>query len=106
MDNIKPFVCDVCGKPCKLKGNLDKHKLIHNTRDKPYQCEYCKNTFCSISALARHKNVHTGVKPFKCDVCEKTFMQKNNLTRHKKIHTGVKPYTCDICKKTFSNKMV
>ena len=46
----KRFVCDVCKKEFKLKGNWKRHidnKLISS-------CEYCSSIFCNIYDLKCH----------------------------------------------------
>ena len=71
--------------------------------DKRFPCEACGRAFRLKGDLNRHMMIHTGIRPYKCDYCDKTFIQKSNLTQHKKSHTGGAPYECDIRKKTFSS---
>ena len=65
--------------------------------DKPYNHNYCGQTFSQSDKLNNHMKVHNGEiqtrdKPFHCKECDKTFSQSGNLKSYIMIHTGEKPY--------------
>ncbi|KFO83544.1 Zinc finger protein 479, partial [Buceros rhinoceros silvestris] len=41
------------------------HRLVH-TREKPFTCAHCGQSFSYSSFLTRHCRIHTGEKPFTC----------------------------------------
>ena len=60
--NRRPFVCQVCLLPFKVKSTLREHLLVHSKwKDrKTYGCRICKLCFATKSQLQKHiKNIHT-----------------------------------------------
>jgi KRAB domain-containing zinc finger protein len=98
----KPVKCDLCGKGCFGKSDLNVHRRTH-TGEKPYVCDVCGVGCISSSHLSRHKKVHTGVKPFTCEICNKAFADSSSCKRHLMVHTGEKPYSCELCGKVFTS---
>ncbi|WAR17453.1 ZN568-like protein [Mya arenaria] len=94
----KPYKCEECGKAFALKGNMNKHKIIHTNRSwldsgevdnvlimklgSKHTCRYCSKQFQGKSDVTRHERLHTGEKPYVCPHCSKGFAQKVNMRKH------------------------
>lgn len=127
--DLKPFICDQCGRACKTVAALNEHQLVHTDKC-PYQCEVCNKSFknkarlkshmdthneseytcpdCGLKlntkrTLLQHRSVHSNVKRFKCEFCDAAFKRSKSLKNHLILHTGLRPYKCQFCEKTFSN---
>ncbi|XP_030369967.1 zinc finger protein weckle [Scaptodrosophila lebanonensis] len=128
-DNLKPYICDCCGKALKTMSALTEHKLVH-TDNCPFECVVCHRRFknkarlkahadihtnnnyeCDICGMKlntrrtfnMHKLVHSDEKQYKCDVCGAAFKRGKTLKAHLILHTGIRPYKCNFCGKDFSN---
>ncbi|XP_018401745.1 PREDICTED: zinc finger protein OZF-like [Cyphomyrmex costatus] len=114
---IRPHICDECGKGFKHKRNLQRHELIHKN-EKPYQCKLCEDKFRRKETLNQHvltKHINddrykdnmdqynVGVS-YKCGTCNKGFKSKSQLIVHERTHNGEKPYECKHCGFRFSQK--
>ena len=91
----------------KKRGKLKKKIKTKKRSEKIFQCDSCKRTFNSGTALRYHRTTHLGEnqrKPFKCEICSKVFPQKSGLKQHSFIHSGEKPFKCPKCPKTFNRK--
>ncbi|KAH8351176.1 hypothetical protein KR084_008977 [Drosophila pseudotakahashii] len=126
---IKPYVCDLCGKSFNYITGLKDHKLVH-TEECPFECPVCKRRFknkarlkihsdthsaqiyeCAICGLKlktrrtfnKHKLVHSDERQYKCDVCGSAFKRSKTLKAHLILHTGIRPYKCNFCGRDFSN---
>lgn len=99
-NDVRPFVCRVCGKAFAQSVNLNRHYSVHNG-ERPYQCGFCAKTFTQQSNMQRHQLTHTGEKPFRCKRCGRYFSQRVNLKKHIMGHLDTKPYVCKICQKAF-----
>ena len=51
---------------------------------RPHPCPHCEKTFKSKYNLADHIRTHTGEKPFECEYCGNTFAQNGSLVGHRK----------------------
>lgn len=49
-ENVKPFICDCCGKGMKTITALNEHKLVH-TDECPYECPVCPRRFKNMARL-------------------------------------------------------
>ncbi|XP_068631928.1 zinc finger protein 32-like [Battus philenor] len=131
----KAFLCDICGKTAKSKGNLLVHMAIHENIfpfkcdacsyqgrtmdllkvhkrshliDKPYKCTQCPKATTTTSNLAKHmRHVHSTNRPYKCSYCEKAFSYQHDMKRHvKDIHLRQGTVECDVCFKKFNTKKI
>lgn len=68
--------------------------LIHSDQ-KPFQCQYCEQTFRQKQLLKRHENIYHNPdyhptepreKNHNCPTCDKAFRHKGNLMRHMASH--------------------
>ncbi|XP_016977550.1 zinc finger protein weckle [Drosophila rhopaloa] len=126
---IKPYVCDLCGKSFNYITGLKDHKLVH-TEECPFECPVCKRRFknkarlkihsdthseqnyeCTICGVKlktrrtfnKHKLVHSDERLYKCDVCGSAFKRSKTLKAHLILHTGIRPYKCNFCGRDFTN---
>ncbi|XP_061387724.1 zinc finger protein 37 [Musca vetustissima] len=126
---LKPYICDQCGRACKTLAALNEHQLVH-TDECPFECNVCKKRFknkprlkahmdthnesayqcqdCGLTlntkrTLLQHRLVHSNVKRFQCEFCDAAFKRSKSLKNHLIIHSGLKPYKCQFCDRTFSN---
>ena len=103
----RKWVCNVCGKGCTSKSNLDKHGAVHS-KVKAYVClvEGCNKAFTHRSALTRHKKtVHEGGVYYECEECGRRFGEKHNMRRHYQIvHNKEKNFKCPTCGVKFARK--
>ncbi|KAG9260533.1 oocyte zinc finger protein XlCOF6-like [Astyanax mexicanus] len=95
------FSCEECGKPCKTKGALRTHMIVHQ-KERPFSCTLCGKAYSCAKVLNVHLISHTGERPFGCGYCEKRFKLKSHLKEHERIHTGEKPFCCPVCRRGFS----
>lgn len=126
---MKPYICDQCGRACKTLSALHEHQLVH-TNECPFTCEVCQKGFknkarlkshmdthtdreyscpdCNLKlntkrTLLQHRLVHTNVKRFKCQFCDAAFKRSKAFKSHLILHSGLRPYKCPFCDKSFSN---
>ncbi|XP_038560127.1 zinc finger protein 664-like isoform X4 [Micropterus salmoides] len=96
----KALHCDICGRDCKSKSNLQRHMRSH-TGEKPYSCTTCGKDFRYGCSLKAHMISHTDEKPYLCKTCGKRYRQLSTLSNHMRIHTGEMPYSCKTCGEKF-----
>lgn len=99
-NDMKPFVCDVCGKNYRTKAVLTRHLNVHE--GKTYACELCGKTFSYYARLRIHQYSHRTELNYKCTVCLKAFKVQKYLARHMKIHREEKTFACRYCEKRFT----
>merc|ERR1719208_276751 len=83
--NIKPFVCEQCGKGFNWIASFQDHMDMHGGVKK-YSCEFCQRQFTKRNTLNNHRRLHTGEKPFMCPSpgCGMTFVQRTACKTHAK----------------------
>ncbi|TRM68192.1 hypothetical protein BD626DRAFT_481035 [Schizophyllum amplum] len=90
------FPCPTCHKEFKRKGDLNRHKALHNGI-RPHICFVCGKAFSQQSGLNTHKNTHTKEKPHHCGFCPRTFGDPSSCSRHRKeTHFSRGGYVCPI----------
>ncbi|XP_072140171.1 uncharacterized protein [Dermacentor andersoni] len=97
----RPFQCHLCPQSFSHRSSLIRHLRIHSG-EKPFQCPSCSLSFSQKAHLDTHLRVHTGERPFRCHLCLQSFSHRSNLNTHLRIHSGERPYCCTICSKSFA----
>ena len=88
-DTPKIIDCKECGKMFTTVVNLEKHKLVHQNRDK-FVCTKCDRRFISDTGLAKHMTKH--IEPVNCAQCKQTFTTQAYLDQHMAVHKYGKTY--------------
>ena len=81
----RPWVCPVCDKGFRQRGQLEIHGRSHSG-EKPYACPQCHKAFRQVAHIQNHMRIHTGERPYACNICEKRFVQQTHLHNHMKSH--------------------
>ena len=102
----KVYKCEICENSFI---DLYQHQKIHSEND--YKCEICDKSFAEKGNLKRHKKIHDSSgksqektilrqsqRTYECDICCKTFAS-SELKKHKIIHSDQKPFQCIACNK-------
>lgn len=98
----KSRTCEICDTI--LFGTITSysdHIKNHDPKNKrPFNCFYCKKTFCNLRTREIHLHVHKNIKTLKCSYCPETFFHYSSRNLHQaKTHTKIKAYKCiDGCK--------
>lgn len=95
------YPCELCGEKFTLRGNMMKHKKMHEGQ-RPFTCPICGKEFSLRGNMKKHQVIHEGAKPFKCAICGRQFSLRGNLQQHQAVHTGAKPFVCSVCGRQFS----
>ncbi|RXG72018.1 PR domain zinc finger protein 15 [Armadillidium vulgare] len=107
-ENVRPFICQVCGDAFKRQDSLRQHQFIHSREAKTearFQCEVCNKVFRSANYLREHMLTHSNVRSFLCEICGASFKTRPVHRNHMKVvHSQILQATCKICGKTFSTK--
>lgn len=83
LPDSRHFKCGSCGKVLKTRFTAKIHTFSH-TKEKPFKCKECSQSFSHRSTLVNHKKIHN--KPeFQCPQCLAWFVRKANLKRHLRV---------------------
>ncbi|XP_052863831.1 zinc finger imprinted 3-like [Anopheles cruzii] len=100
---VPSYICHVCGKTFRSRGNLSNHKQIHSNELR-FSCDACGKQFKMRRDLTMHiESIHE-CKLFKCNLCDVQFRWRKGLQRHVKVvHTRTAfKHDCQVCKKKFT----
>lgn len=79
--------CSYCPKSFTTAGALKRHVSSIHENIKPYICDCCGKAMKTITALNEHKLVHTDECPFECPICFRSFKNKARLKVSVPLHT-------------------
>ena len=101
---VKRYLCKICGRPFKSSSGLIAHIKIVHEKDKDYRRKMCE--LCGISVPSghykEHKEVHEGQKNYKCGTCGKSFNLNKVMQQHiKAVHEGQRNHKCSDCGNAF-----
>eukprot|EP00092_Neocalanus_flemingeri_P017605 GFUD01019047.1.p1 GENE.GFUD01019047.1~~GFUD01019047.1.p1 ORF type:complete len:399 (+),score=82.24 GFUD01019047.1:185-1381(+) len=93
----KPFTCDVCQQSFNHPSHFKRHMSQH--QEKNIACHHCPKMFSDQKLLNVHlKHVD---QSFTCNVCGIVYASKDALKNHQRKHTGETPYSCSHCESKF-----
>ena len=52
---------------------------------KPYVCEQCGKGFNWVASFQDHMDMHSGVKKYTCEFCNRQFTKRNTLNNHRQV---------------------
>ena len=100
----RKFTCNVCFKSFKRKAHLLSHKVHMHSDLRPHVCETCGRSYKSGGSLSLHKRSHTGER-VTCERCGRNFRDPGDLRKHiRVVHDKIKNFKCDICGHVFANQ--
>lgn len=94
--------CDQCSYVANSSSRLESHKLYRHKNERSYVCTICQKTFKQRGDLRAHVRRHQIVEPYRCDKCDFETLNEEGLNTHSKIHDRMYEYCCHICQKNFS----
>ncbi|MEM7361606.1 MAG: C2H2-type zinc finger protein [Bacteroidota bacterium] len=101
----KSTICHHSNKRFASKTNLQIHLKGAHSKERPYECEFCKKRFKKSKKLERHLPIHHSEKPYFCGICNKRFDQPSILEAHiNQVHKKIRPFKCKKCSKAFKRK--
>jgi hypothetical protein len=102
--------CSLCDKVLTMHSFPVHLQQVHEgNRVYNFMCEFCSKKCISNAELVIHRRSHTKEKPFQCDLCKNRFNCKKNLIQHlRTIHLNQRRANktlerCSICLKQFSH---
>ena len=104
-EELKKFVCQICGLGKPDQRLLERHELTH-FKEKVHLCNECGKKFKDPKGLRIHMMIHTGEMPYSCKVCSKPFRHTSTLKLHMTGDHGMGNYfkKCPWCDETFDKK--
>ncbi|KAG4077158.1 hypothetical protein HA402_016145 [Bradysia odoriphaga] len=113
-DQVKHVLCcEYCGNAYAHPESLNKHRVVHAGKPKPYQCQFCDTHFDQYSKLVTHALKHNDIKTdfpvdryWLCDYegCTKSLKNITSLNYHKKnVHQKKYMSQCKECGQVFEN---
>ncbi|XP_021693925.1 zinc finger protein 658B isoform X2 [Aedes aegypti] len=93
----KKHACSKCGKGFVFRSQMQKHLATHKhrkerkagksiTRDLPFKCDICHNSYKHVRSLRFHLKYSHGTKRHECHICGLKFFWRSRLLRHMKCH--------------------
>ncbi|CAG5133204.1 unnamed protein product [Candidula unifasciata] len=105
---VRPHLCDTCGKAFKRTDSLQQHKLVHMSRTArsfPFKCCICDKGFRSAAHLKEHMSMHSTERPFLCQYCGAAFKTQPVQKKHiMTLHIRPRAHVCSVCCRLFNTK--
>lgn len=104
--NLKPYVCDICGKSERYEKNLIRHfNAVHEPKDRGviYSCAECPAQFYRRREVTAHSFEHFEGTIHVCKTCGNKYKSKKELTNHEYTHRPVE-FPCPLCVQVFQTK--
>ncbi|CAL8264191.1 unnamed protein product [Arctogadus glacialis] len=93
----KCFMCDLCGRSYRHAGSLLNHKKSHS--EALHHCTMCLQTFPDPLTL----QIHSQMKRHCCPECGKTFCLISHLQSHMDVHAKDRTPVCSPAQQSFSS---
>ena len=58
VEDVKPYICDLCPKSFKVSNQLRLHKEFNHSVNKPLTCNFCNRPFKQFDVLQKHRRRH------------------------------------------------
>ncbi|XP_061565217.1 zinc finger protein 646 [Cololabis saira] len=91
----KCFTCDLCGRSYHHAGSLLNHKKSHS--ENLHHCTLCLQTFPDPLTL----QIHSQMRRHCCPECGKTFCLVSHLQSHIEVHSKERAVVCSLCQQSF-----
>lgn len=78
------FRCDKCDYVTKKKVLLNRHLVTQHSNVRPYVCNYCGRDFKMKRALTVHIAQHGSTTKYQCPFCQRSFNSSTNFYTHRK----------------------
>ncbi|CAJ1078731.1 zinc finger protein 142 [Xyrichtys novacula] len=93
----KPYACDECEYRTNRADALRAHRDTQHCDLRPFVCEKCGKAFKTSFILKTHQRQHSDGRPYACGLCNKTFRWPAGLRHHYLSHTKQQPFCCRHC---------
>ncbi|XP_071453604.1 zinc finger protein 768-like [Hetaerina americana] len=119
---VRPFLCDTCGKAFKRADTLRQHHVSRHhpslTQDEGtaasdssttvsllHCCPQCSKPCRSRAHLKDHMASHSDERSFLCEICGSSFKTRAVQRKHiATVHANPKAFPCNHCVRRFSTK--
>lgn len=89
--------CSMCEKNFRSRMHLQRHiRDVHGPEIRPHLCDTCGKAFKRTDALQQHKLVHISKSarslPYKCSICDKGFrsqVSRTNVQQNYNLEKGM-----------------
>ena len=107
----KLYFCSLCPHLLFFQNiqQVERHQKTHIplSHRKNFQCETCKERFCSQKNLKTHteKNMCRGIRYYNCAKCSEYFDNRFDLNQHEESHAELKrKLSCHLCGAMFKQQ--
>ncbi|KAJ9584218.1 hypothetical protein L9F63_021423 [Diploptera punctata] len=93
----KKHLCPECGFSTAYQSTFRAHTLVHTSN--MFACQHAGCSFKTVRKhnYVSHLKTHTKEKPYQCEVCGQSYSQAKNLRRHAVKHDAVAEESIEHC---------